>query len=154
MMLSPSRIPGRLWLAVAAAAVLAVAVIAALGGLGGHSAAAAPVTIVPVVEKDFQVSAPMRIHAGLVEFRVRNDGPDRHEFLIAHTGGAVLPMRSDGLTVDEEAIEQQEPGALEPGEPGTLRNLRIRLTPGRYVFFCNMEGHFLSGMHTEVQVTG
>jgi uncharacterized cupredoxin-like copper-binding protein len=30
--------------------------------------------------------------------------------------------------------------------------LRVRLTPGRYEFFCNMSGHYLGGMHTVIVV--
>jgi uncharacterized cupredoxin-like copper-binding protein len=26
--------------------------------------------------------------------------------------------------------------------------MRVHLTPGRYVLYCNMSGHFLGGMHT------
>ena len=39
-----------------------------------------------------------------------------------------------------------------PGEPGATRYLTVELRPGRYVFFCNMEGHFMAGMHAEVEV--
>jgi uncharacterized cupredoxin-like copper-binding protein len=33
-----------------------------------------------------------------------------------------------------------------------VRTLRLKLTPGRYVFFCNMAGHYLGGMRHEVVV--
>ena len=56
-------------------------------------------------------------------------------------------MRSDGLTVDEESLQRREVGVLEPAEASAVRDLRVRLTPGRYVLFCNMSGHFIGGMH-------
>jgi uncharacterized cupredoxin-like copper-binding protein len=30
--------------------------------------------------------------------------------------------------------------------------LRLHLRPGRYVMFCNMSGHYLGGMDTDVVV--
>jgi uncharacterized cupredoxin-like copper-binding protein len=56
-------------------------------------------------------------------------------------------MRSDGRTVDEEALAQRGLRALEPGASGAVRDLQVHLTPGRYVLFCNMSGHYLGGMH-------
>jgi uncharacterized cupredoxin-like copper-binding protein len=56
-------------------------------------------------------------------------------------------MRSDGLTVDEERLQRSEVGVLEPAESHAVRDLRLHLTPGRYVLFCNMSGHFIGGMH-------
>jgi uncharacterized cupredoxin-like copper-binding protein len=31
--------------------------------------------------------------------------------------------------------------------------LRVLLKPGRYVLFCNMAGHFMAGMHTDLVVS-
>jgi uncharacterized cupredoxin-like copper-binding protein len=28
----------------------------------------------------------------------------------------------------------------------------VTLKPGRYILFCNMAGHFMAGMHTELVV--
>jgi uncharacterized cupredoxin-like copper-binding protein len=108
---------------------------------------------VSVAEKDFHISAPSTIRAGAVSFTVHNEGPERHEFIVARVGGtSSLALRPDGLTIDEEALQKQEVGELEPGEPGTVRTLHLTLAPGRYVFFCNMAGHYLGGMRHEVVV--
>ena len=64
-----------------------------------------------------------------------------------------LPLRADGLTVNEEAIQTREAGTLEPGHAGAVRDLQLHLAPGRYVLFCNMEGHYMGGMHAELVVT-
>ena len=57
------------------------------------------------------------------------------------------------MTVNEEALTSiTEAGSLEPGQPGRTRDLDVRLTPGRYVLFCNMSGHFLGGMHATLVV--
>lgn len=108
--------------------------------------------MVAVSEHDFHIEAPARLTAGTYTFEISNDGATDHEFIIAPSPAGKLPLRPDGLTVDEEAIESEEPGSLEPAGPGARRALTVRLAPGRYTFFCNMEGHFMAGMHTEVVV--
>jgi len=102
--------------------------------------------------RDFHISAPKHLGPGDVVFTVDNRGPDNHEFILVRVGGAPLPFRPDGMTVDEDAVERQTVGALEPGEPGSVRLLRVHLAPGRYEFFCNMSGHYLGGMHAALTV--
>jgi uncharacterized cupredoxin-like copper-binding protein len=123
-------------------------------GCGGAGKASTPSgSIVPVAEGDFHIGVPTSLKAGQYTFRVHNEGPTHHEFIVVRTTGRALPLRPDGLTVDEEAIEHREAGLLEPGAPGAVRDLTVKLKPGRYVFFCNMEGHYMAGMHTELVVT-
>ena len=55
-----------------------------------------------------------------------------------------LPLRKDGLTVDEEAVN--EVGAVEGLPPNRVSRLLLHLAPGRYEVFCNMAGHFMAGM--------
>jgi uncharacterized cupredoxin-like copper-binding protein len=126
---------------------------AAIAGCGKSNAATAKAgPVVPVTERDFHIQAPTHLAAGPVTLRVSNEGPDQHELIVVRTPSGTLPIRPDGFTVAEESVEESEPGALEPGEPGAVRDLHLNLTPGRYVFFCNMEGHFMGGMHHEVVV--
>ena len=63
-----------------------------------------------------------------------------------------MPPPGDGLRVDEDAIEKQTVGGLEPGQPGGERRLKLHLAPGRYLLLCNMAGHYLGGMHAELVV--
>ena len=132
---------------------LATCCLALAGCAGGGPERADRGQVVQVTERNFQIEAPTHLTAGPVTFQVRNDGPDEQEFIIAPARPGGLPLRPDGLTVDEEAIEETEPGSLEPAEPGTVRYLHVDLAPGRYIFFCNMEGHYMAGMHREVIVT-
>ena len=138
--------------ALAAAAATGAALLAS--GCGGSSAAHPGVAVAAVSEHDFHIAAPATLKAGDVNLQVDNRGPDDHELIIAPLHGSTLPFRSDGFTVDEASIEHSEPGSLEPGAPGSSRELHVHLAPGRYVFFCNMAGHYLGGMHTIVTVTG
>ena len=130
--------------------LLLCAMIAGCGKSNPRSASSGPV--VPVTERDFQIQAPTHLAAGPVTLRVRNEGPDQHELIVVRAPSGTLPIRRDGFTVAEESVEESEPGVLEPGEPGAVRDLHLNLSPGRYVFFCNMEGHFMGGMHHEVVV--
>jgi hypothetical protein len=133
-----------------------VAVLAAFVAIptvsGAQPSRGRPEPSVRVTERDFHIRAPKRLPDGDVVLRVKNRGPDDHELLVVRTGGDELPMRKDGLTVDEEALEDQTVGVLEAGMPGSVRRLRLHLRPGRYELFCNMSGHYLGGMEAEVVV--
>jgi len=133
-------------------ALAAVATVLTACGSGGGT----PAQVVSVNERDFVIMAsPKVVDAGDVVFRDHNHGPDAHEMIVARVpgkSGLHLPFRSDGLTVSEEALQRATVGALEPGEAGSVRELRVHLAPGRYVLFCNMAGHFMAGMETVVTV--
>ena len=101
-----------------------------------------------IAERDFRIKAPKQLRAGEFELVVHNQGPNAHELIVVHGGPRDLPLRSDGLTVDEKALEKREVAAFEPGEGGTTRRVRVHLAPGRYVLFCNMSGHYLGGMRS------
>jgi uncharacterized cupredoxin-like copper-binding protein len=136
-------------------AVVLCAAAAAMSGCGvtGRAGAQTASRTVNVTERDFHISAPKQLAAGDVRLSVHNAGPDRHELLVARLGGnAPLPIRPDGLTVDEDRIQAATLGTLEPGAPESVRQLSIHLTPGRYVLFCNMSGHYLGGMHSYLVV--
>jgi len=134
------RLAGVLALGACCAAVLAVTGSAGSAGFGAAGA------VVQVNERDFAINAPKHVAPGTLTLRVTNHGPDAHELIVVRTRDGRLPLRGDGLTVDEDAVEHSTVGALEPGQPGSRRELHLRLSPGRYVLFCNMSGHYLGGM--------
>jgi len=132
-----------------------VAMILAISGCGGGASvgAGAGATVIGVTERDFQISTSIaHVSAGAVSLRINNQGPDEHELIVAPDRKGGLPMRSDGFTKNEEAIAKSEPGAITPQRPGGTEYLRLHLASGRYVLFCNMEGHYMAGMHTELVV--
>lgn len=134
----------------------AMAVLAALIGLSGcaseRAATADEGRAIRVVVRDFRVSAPKRVPAGTVELRGHNRGPDTHELVLVRADDGALPLRRDGTTVDEDALEDDEVGEIEDLEPGHSETLRAHLKPGRYLLFCNMSGHYLGGMHRRLVV--
>jgi uncharacterized cupredoxin-like copper-binding protein len=118
-------------------------------GQHGPSTAGA---VLRVTEGDFHIKAPKRVSSSDVRLLVHNRGPDAHELIVLRARNSHLPLRPDGTTVDEEALERATVGILESGAPGSVRQLLLHLPPGRYVLICNMSGHFLGGMHTELVV--
>ena len=82
---------------------------------------------------------------------VRNHGPDTHELIMVGSRSR-LPLRLDGLTVNESALSAVTIASLDGAGPGRVRQVRVHLAPGRYELFCNMAGHFMAGMHAELVV--
>jgi len=129
--------------------VLAVSLVPACSF--SRTAAPARAPVVHVQERDFRiVIKPKQIRAGDVRLVVENDGPVTHELIVARRRTSALPLRSDGLTVDEDSFPTA--GAVEGAHPGRVHQLRLHLKPGRYQLFCNMAGHYLAGMHAELVV--
>jgi uncharacterized cupredoxin-like copper-binding protein len=133
-------------------AAAGVVIVLAASGCVGSGASTAESTVIRITERDFKISAPRSAPAGDVVIRVHNRGPVGHELIVVRAGRKPLPLRGDGLTVNEEAVEGAEAGALEPGEPGTVRELAVKLTPGRYILLCNMSGHYMGGMRRTLVV--
>lgn len=110
-------------------------------------------TVIHVTERDFAITAPSSIPSGGdVTFKVTNDGPATHEFVVVRTDlpADELPIASDGLSVDEDAVDHV--GEIGQVDLGTTETVQLSLPPGRYVFFCNLDGHYLGGMHTALVV--
>ena len=132
--------------------VCGAALALTLAGCGGSGKAAGGTTI-GITERDFHIATTTtRVKAGSVTLRIHNAGPDEHELIVAPERRDGLALRADGFTVSEESIESSEPGSIEPQQPDRTELLSVRLKPGRYVLFCNMEGHYMAGMHTVLVV--
>jgi uncharacterized cupredoxin-like copper-binding protein len=134
----------------AALAVLVVALVSSCSSGSSDRAKAGP--LVRVTERDFRITiAPAKVSAGEVRLLLHNKGPDAHELIMVRASHSRLPLRTDGLTVDEEALASVE--TVEPQSPGTVHELLLHLKPGRYELFCNMAGHYLGGMRAQLVVT-
>ncbi len=94
------------------------------------------------------------IAAGKVTFEVTNDSKDIiHELILSPVpdGTTELPYLVDENRVDEEkAGHLGEVSELDPGKGGSLI---VDLKPGTYIVYCNIPGHFVDGMWTELTVT-
>jgi hypothetical protein len=118
---------------------------------------AAPSTAHPVAatERDFRIWIGARsVGAGTTTFDLHSLGPSTHEFKIARTNlpSGALPLGTDGLTVNEDSPQLSHVERLAIVDIGQSITLTATLAPGRYVIFCNFEGHYLGGMHVGLQV--
>ena len=95
------------------------------------------------------------VPAGEVTFKVSNDSTSIiHEMVLAKVDdpGKPLPYDKDKERVDEDAAgDLGEVADLEPGKTGALTKT---LTPGNYILYCNIPGHYALGMWTLLKVTG
>ncbi len=109
---------------------------------------------VDVTLKDFSIHASVpSVKAGPVVFNVYNQGPATHEFVVVRTDLPAdrLPIAADGLSVDEDALARV--GEISEVNISTSEPLDIGLSSGHYVFFCNLEGHYLGGMRFAFEVS-
>ena len=153
--MSETRLGGRqrrMWRA-AWLAVLACVPGGLLAGCGSDARGVPSGTVIGVTERDFHIAVDTaHVAAGEVVLRIHNAGPDQHELIAVPESRGGLPWRTDGFTVNEEAIQHSEPGAINPQRPGGTEYLQVHLAPGRYLLFCNMAGHFRAGMHAALVV--
>jgi uncharacterized cupredoxin-like copper-binding protein len=75
-----------------------------------------------------------------------------HEMIVAMlaASGEVLPYDTAEDSVDEDAANAL--GEIEELEPGKSGTLTLHLDPGAYILFCNIPGHYMSGMWTVLTV--
>ena len=114
-----------------------------------------PGTPVNVLLDDFRVRQDAAVvPAGTVSFRILNQGPTTHEVIVVRTDRDPdkLPLQRDGLTVDEEAPGIDLLDEVEGLDIDDRETLALRLAPGHYVLYCNLEGHYLGGMYAALTV--
>ncbi|MCF6272615.1 MAG: plastocyanin/azurin family copper-binding protein [Rhodobacteraceae bacterium] len=88
------------------------------------------------------------IPAGEVTFLVTNGSADiEHEMVVAALPdmAAGLPYEEDTARVNED-IDGANLGEVPELAPGASGGLTIRLKSGTYVLYCNIPGHYASGM--------
>jgi len=86
------------------------------------------------------------VKAGTIKIGVRNLGTMEHSFVVLKTD-----LLQDKLPVDGASAKAKEDGKVGeiPSIPaGKSAAVTVELTPGKYVFICNIAGHYQLGMHT------
>ncbi len=143
----------------AAALVTLTATYLAKFPAGAAAASAAPALAastqtVLVGLNEWKIDVPDTIAHGIVTLSLTNTGKETHEFVVFRTDLAVadLPLDSEG-GVDEKGAGVKLVDEHENIKPGTGADLKVDLHPGKYVFVCNMLGHFKHGMAKQVIVT-
>ncbi len=137
--------------------LVAVTILGASCGSGSGSASApAGRPTLDIELRDFAVRLD-RIHLrpGRTEINIENLGPTMHELVISRTRLAIpeLPMDGSGIRLDEGASSLKP--VLDISDVDRLERRRrvVDLSPGHYVVFCNIPGHFLGRMYAELNVS-
>jgi uncharacterized cupredoxin-like copper-binding protein len=128
------------------------------GGLtAGSSAnsAKATATKINAVEKEMSIQlSSTTVPAGSVEFVVENQGKMPHEFVVLKNDlkDKKLPLKGDKLDEDAKGLKKIAEIGEDKLKSGATQQLKVNLTPGRYLIVCNVGDHFNKGMKTELTV--
>jgi uncharacterized cupredoxin-like copper-binding protein len=131
--------------------------VVALVAIGGCRPAAPSQTVAPISVslRDFAINVGATSTTNQdVTIQITNLGPTMHELNVVRTDRPAdsLPLRLDGLTVDDASAAITHIAEAEGLDIGDRRTLKLHLSPGHYVFYCNMEGHYLGHMFSAFQV--
>ncbi len=94
--------------------------------------------------------------AGPTTIEAPNEGSVEHELVLfkSNMNPAKLPTEANG-EVNEEKMDKvaEEGGEIADVEAGDSKSEEFKLTPGKYVMFCNLPGHYAQGMYGTLTVT-
>ena len=150
----PSRRPVTL-LVVACGLLFATTVGAVTWGTSQSSASVAPFPSVTATESDFTIHlSATHVAAGPFAVVAENRGPSAHELVVFRTSLAPnkLPVGADGNIIEgsPQLVKVADSGTNVA--PGQSRTMYTVLTPGKYVFVCNLPGHYRLGMRAALVV--
>jgi uncharacterized cupredoxin-like copper-binding protein len=126
-------------------ALLALALLVVSCAEPAESAPSDSQVVAELADYKITVNVPS-VKAGKVKIGVRNVATMEHSFQVLKTD---LPH--DKLPVDGASAKAKEDGKV--GEiasiaAGKSAAVTLDLVPGKYVFMCNVAGHYQLGMHT------
>jgi uncharacterized cupredoxin-like copper-binding protein len=121
-------------------------------GAGGHGkftsaqvAAAKTGTVYVQLGDIWAAPTVSSVKAGKVTFKARNVGRLPHELMVER-----MPMKFDAPMKPNEDAAQ---GMIPDMDGGGSGQMTMRLKPGTYMLFCNVEGHYAAGQHILFHVT-
>jgi len=126
-------------------ALIALALLVAACTGPAAEAPAGSQVVAELADTKITVNVPS-VKAGKIKIGVRNLGTMEHSFEVLKTD---LPP--DKLPVDGASAKAKEDGKVGeiPSIPaGKSAAVTLDMTPGKYVFICNIAGHYGLGMHT------
>jgi uncharacterized cupredoxin-like copper-binding protein len=115
----------------------------------------AAIVVPPTIDlAEWTVDTASTLKAGTIKFKISNSGTIAHELLVFKSDlqPAAYPTNPAGGIVEEGGgVDLVSEG--ENIDPGGTQTRSVTLTPGTYLFVCNIPGHFKAGMFTVVTVT-
>jgi uncharacterized cupredoxin-like copper-binding protein len=106
-----------------------------------------------IIVKEYSVTVPTQVKPGTYTYTIINSGQVEHELLVFRSDLSIaeFPTTDGDITEDGPGITKISDG--DNIAPGGSQQRTIDLTqPGKYLFVCNLPGHFKQGMRTEVTV--
>lgn len=98
-------------------------------------------------------ASPAKAKRGAVTFDVTNLASYIvHEVIVVRITdeNQVLPFDESRNKVDTESLQML--GSVNEIEPNKMASLTLNLSPGRYLLYCNIAGHYMAGMWTVVTI--
>ena len=86
-----------------------------------------------------------RVRAGTYRFVAHNYGSIPHDIML--TPAKMMKFESPNQPADDGV-------GLDDMQPGMTKSMRVKLTPGRWVFFCSVSGHYAAGQRAVLDVVG
>ena len=108
---------------------------------------------IDVTLSDFKIElSDASVPAGEVTFKLDNQGPSLHEFVVFKTdlGLDELPTDDTGDVVENDDFAPLD--EIEDIEDGASPELKMDLAAGDYVLICNVPDHFRQGMSVSFTV--
>lgn len=88
--------------------------------------------------------ATLTANAGKVRVTLKNTGKIQHEFVVLKT--AQPPGTLKVSSGNSRVSEATSVGEISETDPGATKTATLNLKPGKYVFVCNIPGHYKLGM--------
>lgn len=126
------------------------------------SAAKPPALKVKLIEFEVQPASDY-IAKGKTQIVAKNAGTEQHELVIVRgDDAAALPTDADGAVDESQIPEADKMGEIPEFKPDKTKKKVFKLSPGKYVLFCNVVdeeddgttvSHFAEGMHTVIDAS-
>lgn len=135
---------------------LAATVVVGLMSFSGSALAATTINVAESGEDGGPMTISVdqsTVHSGPAVFNVKNDAmAEEHEFVLVRLDSAdtKIPVDRKSHRIDEDSLKSL--GEVEDLKPGASGSLTADLEPGTYLLFCNIKGHYESGMHAKLTV--
>lgn len=126
-------------------AFMGLALLAVSCAAPAESAPGGSQVVAELADYKIAVNVPS-VKVGTIKIGVRNLGTMEHSFQVLKTDLAPDKLPVDGASA--KAKEDGKVGEIASIPAGKSAAVTVDLTPGKYVFICNIAGHYQLGMHT------